>query len=334
MLVRIFIQHKVYAGTTGSRPVSEGLVYGLEEMAVSEPLAIIVATKDRPQELARLLESISIQEVKPLQIIIVDGSPNPSQQFFNPFFDILNIDYVRKIPASLTAQRNAGIRILRDEITFVSFLDDDIVLEPRALKNMMKFWEGASDDVGGAAYNLTNEIYKNPTFFQKIFFANAEMPSRILRSGFQSKVSYIRETTSVQWLVGCATIWRRNIFNEFMFDEWFTGYARYEDVDFSYRVGKKYKLFIVADARVKHLNSLEDVTFSYSLGRMETINRIYFVKKNRELSISLCCWALLGLFLNNVVRGLLHTDRRYIERAKGNLAGFVYITPRLSIQTK
>ena len=32
---------------------------------------------------------------------------------------------------------------------------------------------------------------------------------------------------------------------EFKFDEWFTGNAFCDDVDYSYRVGKKYKLMVV-----------------------------------------------------------------------------------------
>lgn len=286
-----------------------------------ERLAIIIATKDRPQEITRLLKNISEQEVGPVQVIVVDGGREPVEERINKFRP-LPVDYIRKIPASLTIQRNTAIRHLRDEATIVAFLDDDIIFERGSLKNMMKFWEEAQEDTGGASFNNMSDRYNKPGLLQKLFFVNADMPGRILKSGFQSKICSLDKTIQVEWLVGCAMTYRKKVFNEFMFDEWFSGYARYEDVDFSYRVGKKYKLFVVADAKVRHLNTLEDVTFSFTLGRMEVINRLYFTGKHKDLSVILCYWALFGLFTNNMVKGILFMNRRYINRARGNLKGF------------
>ena len=292
-------------------------------MMPSEKLAIIVATKDRPEELKRLLESVSSQDIKPVQIVIVDGGNSPVRRIAEDFRD-LNINYVRKVPASLTAQRNIGIGALRDDVTLAAFLDDDIVVEKDGLKNMVDFFEASPQDVGGASFNNMSDRYKKPTILERIFFVNADKPGMILRSGFQSKLCSLDETTSVEWLVGCAMVYRRGVFSEFAFDEYFSGYARYEDVDFSYRVGRKYMLFVVADAKVQHLNRLEDADFSFALGRMEFINRLYFTGKNPDLSTALCYWSLFGLFLNNILKGVLRMDRRYLNRATGNIAGFVY----------
>ena len=108
-----------------------------------------------------------------------------------------------------------------------------------------------------------------------------------------------------------------------MFDEWFSEYARYEEVDFSYRVGRRYRMFVVRDAAVRHLNRLEDTAFSYPLGRMEVINRVHFVRKNPDLSLGLCLWGLFGIWLNNIVKGALGLNLRYLNRARGNIAGFI-----------
>lgn len=129
-------------------------------------------------------------------------------------------------------------------------------------------------------------------------------------------------TAPVHWLPGCAMVWKKDVFKEFMFDENFSGYARYEEVDFSYRVGKKYRMFMVADAKAQHLSRVESTDFSFPLGKMEVLNRLYFVRKYPELSTSLCAWALFGIFLNNVLIGVLSMDIRRLYRARGNLAGF------------
>lgn len=290
-----------------------------------EKLAVIIPTKDRLTELNRLLGSIAAQGVEPVQIIIVDGGLAPAEKIAALFSDHFRIDYIRKTPASLTVQRNLGIRMLCEEATLAAFLDDDIVLERGSLENMLRFWEAAPVDTGGAAFNNMSDCYKRPTLAQRFFLVNSNTPGRILRSGFQSKLCSLDKTTAVEWLVGCAMAFRRKVFDEFTFDERFSGYARYEDVDFSYRVGKKYRLYVVSDAKVEHLNKAEDVSFSFSLGRMEVINRIYFVRKNPTLSLGSCYWALFGIFLNNVLRGIFFLNKRYMLRAVGNLAGILNI---------
>lgn len=289
-------------------------------MPEKDSLGIIIPTKDRPGDLARALKSISVQSYLPARVVVVDGGAVPVKDVVDSFRDI-NAEYVRVLPPSLTAQRNAGIRHLAKDVALIAFFDDDIVLEEECLANMMEFWKKAHPETGGASFNLVNEIYKKPTFFQRFFLVSADRPNKILRSGFQGKVSFVREDTPADWLVGCAMIYRKNIFMEFYFDEWFSGYSRYEDVDFSYRVGKKYKMFVVAGARVQHFSKQEDLSFSFKLGKMEFLNRLYFVRKNPELSTALCYWALFGILMNNIFRGFLKMDRRYIYRAKGALAG-------------
>lgn len=294
------------------------------DLMFNHRLAIVIATKDRPLELARLLKSIQEQDFEPIQIVIVDGGSRASENILDGFA-CLNIEYVRHVPPSLTVQRNVGIRMLKRDVSLAAFLDDDITLEKNSLKNMAMFWKSASDDIGGACFNNMSEPFKEPGFLERVFLVNARIPGKILPSGFQSIPCAVKETMRVDWLIGCAMVFRKKIFEEFMFDEAFSGYARYEDVDFSYSVGKKYKMFVVADAKIRHFVKLENVGYSSALGKMEVVNRVYFVKKNPDLSVPLCYWALFGIFLNNIIKGLLGFDSRYKLRARGNLAGFLEI---------
>jgi len=286
-----------------------------------EKLAVVIPTKDRPKELNRLFESICKQEVLPNQTIVIDGGKADSDNILKKFSH-LNIDYAKINIASLTTQRNLGITFLKPDISLVCFFDDDITLEKNSLSNMLKFWENATEDVAGATFNNMNHAFRNPTFFERVFLVKAGKPGGVLRSGFQGLPCSLKETTQVDWLIGCSMVFRRKIFDEFKFDEWFDGYAHCEDVDFCYRVGKKYKLYAVADAKIYHFNTLEKIENSFALGRMQIVNRVYFVKKNSGLSVLFCYWACLGIFLNNIVRSLLDYDKRHYLRAKGNLAGF------------
>jgi glycosyltransferase involved in cell wall biosynthesis len=102
-------------------------------------LCFIVPTKDRPFEIERLFNSISIQEALPSQILVVDGG-EPGIKDLVEKFPQLSIDYIHVLPPGLTRQRNAGLNAVRQDIDLVGFLDDDIVLEPHCIKNMLDFW--------------------------------------------------------------------------------------------------------------------------------------------------------------------------------------------------
>jgi glycosyltransferase involved in cell wall biosynthesis len=258
--------------------------------------------------------------VQPDQIIVVDGGKsvkNVLEEFPN-----FEIDYAYVDPASLTVQRNVGLSKVRQSITLIAFFDDDIEFLPDSLRNMMEFWEAQGDDVGAAAFNNMSERHKMPGLLGKIFFSGYDIPGKITAAGFQSIPCSLDRTLQVEWLIGCSMVYRAQVFNEFMFDEWYAGYARYEDVDFSYTVGRKYKMFVVADAKVLHHVQLEKVENSRRLGKMQIINRLYFVRKNHELSVGLCYWALIGLTINNMIKGYFFRDERNRLRFLGNMSAF------------
>jgi len=282
-------------------------------------LAIIILIKKRINKLKDLLHSIHNSTYHPFMLIAVDSSVPPEEDVFEQFKH-LKIKYVRSSNDSIPAKRNIGIMSLPDNITHVAFLDDDIILERESLGNMMKFWEKADLNVGGASFNVVNNLHKKPNIMEKLFLVNDNKAGRILRSGFQTKLCGGIQT---QWLKGGATTWRKEIFDEYKFDEHFTGYAHCEDVDFSYRVGKEYKMFVVSDAEIRHMHSLENPDFSMALGKMQIVNRIYFVKKNSEISLGLCLWACTGIFFNNILKGVFLLDMRHLKRALGNLQGLV-----------
>src|SRR5206468_11483155 len=77
----------------------------------------------------------------------------------------------------------------------------------------------------------------------------------VLRSGYEATIAPVRKDTFVEWLCGGATVWSRQVIVEFQYDEWFRGYAYFEDVDYSYRVGRKYRLIILAGPRVEHIST-------------------------------------------------------------------------------
>jgi len=287
-------------------------------------IAFVVPTKDRPDDLRRMLKSVQVQSVHPEHLIIVDGSTVPMENLSEEFPD-LNIEQVRVYPPSLSRQRNAGMERIGVSITLAGYLDDDLVLEDGALEAMLSFWEQASPNVGGAVFNIIDVRRPYGTWLKSLFLMDSWRRGAILRSGYHTMICPVSETTHVQWLFGGATVWRREVIDNFSYDEWFGGTGFLEDVDYSYRVGRTYKLVAVAHARVQHLSPPVKRDKNFLLGQWQVINRLYFVRKYADLSTVLCYWALFGQLLINTGKSFVSVDAALFQRALGNVSGIATV---------
>lgn len=283
-------------------------------------LAVIVPTGDRPADLENLLNSISSQDAAPGQIIIVDSGNTPLGGIIEKF-SFSEISYIRIKPPSLTAQRNIGLSLLNKDADVVAFFDDDIILCEGAIKHVMDYWAGLPHDAGGIACNNISHPRPKASFMEKFFLVGGDVPGEILASGFQTKLCSLDKDREVRWLIGGATFWKRSVFREYKFDEWYCGYAHCEDLDFSYAVSKKYKLFALEKARFLHRTRPIRKEREYCMGKMQAVNRVYFVKKHKEFSLALCYWSCAGLFLKNLFLGIFCLKPGYLFRGFGVLAG-------------
>lgn len=287
-------------------------------------LAFVVPTKDRPDDLRRMLSSLKFQIRRPDQIIVVDGSSPDVRHVVDEFSD-LGIDYVRVLPPSLAKQRNAGMQRLRADVTLAGYLDDDVVLEPDAIKKMMSFWERAAADLGGTAFNITNEAPPNWTALKSLFWLDAHVAGKVLPSGCLSKLGNQQTDIETDWLCGGATVWKREVVDHFAYDEWFTGTGHLEDVDYSFNVRGKYRLALVASARLAHYSPPVRADRHFLLGKWQITNRLYLVRKyrNRGMSLPKAWIASLAMFGLHLAQALLRLDINSFNCARGNAAGML-----------
>lgn len=287
-------------------------------------LALVVPTKDRPDDLRKLLSSLVSQTRQPDQLIIVDGS-NPDIQHVIAEFPRLAVDYVRVYPPSLSQQRNAGMQRLAADIALAGYLDDDIVLEAQAVEEMLRFWSTATADIGGAAFNITNAARPNWVRLKTLLLVDAPHPGKMLASGFPSTIGVQPADLDTDWLYGGATVWRRDIVNRYAYDEWFIGMGFMEDVDYSFSVRREYRLKVVSGARLAHYSHPVKPERETLLGKWQIINRMYFVRKHRGRGLSvIAAWmASVGITFLNAGIGLLRMRKNYRLRAKGNISGMI-----------
>lgn len=291
-------------------------------------IAFVIATKDRPEELRRLLKSLENQTTLPEEVIVVDGSEKSVLNILDEFCG-LNIKYLRCIPASGTRQRNLGIKAVDPSIPLTGFLDDDVEFNPDTIEKMIAFWERVGDDVGGASFNQINHppvfasSLKYSFLFSKLSLYSNEK-GKVLKSGFHTMIGRVDKTIYTEWISTCASVWRREVLERYMFDEWFEGYSYLEDLDFSYRVGKDWKLAVVADSKFSHHHSSKGRGTGFQFGKREIQNRLYFVRKNKELSVFSCglvlnCRALISFMLTLQFKRPIYN----FQRIMGNISGFI-----------
>jgi GT2 family glycosyltransferase len=294
---------------------------------VEHRIAFVVPTKDRPQELRRLWQSLLTQSRVPDEVVVVDASSRPSPPLEGERGHPV-LRSIRTAAASASRQRNIGLDAVGPDATLVGFLDDDAVLETDAVAEMLRFWTPAGPDVAGAAFNMANHppldwpaLKRTPLATSLGLYSGRG--GRVTSSGFQTMIGPVTTTVSTEWLPSGASVWRRDVFSRFRFDEWFDGYSYLEDLDFSYRVGRTSQLAVVAPARYRHLPAAGGRGGGYIFGVREVLNRIHFVSKHEALSLAKCRAALTARLLMSLALAVRDRKPYYLSRAFGNAVGLV-----------
>lgn len=288
-------------------------------------IAFIIPTKDRPEDIRRMLMSLQQQSRCPDQVIIMDAGEKPLEGIVDEYPGLSLVHKVWEGMASASAQRNGGIELLERDMDLVCFFDDDQVLYPDALEKMLEFWDKADRSVGGAVFYDTDNMKPRPGFSIKrswLFMALGiyAAPGKVARSGWQSMYGDLKETIWVEWMTSGASVVRANLLKEFRFDEFFTGYSYLEDVDFSYSISRRYKLAAVAESKYDHHKSPAGRVNSFEFGKAETRNRLYLVRKH-GLSLFSFSLATIGRWLMTMLGGLIPGRQKLLLRGIGNIVG-------------
>ncbi len=286
-------------------------------------IAFITPTRNRPEHLGRMLQSLAAQSRPPDQVIVIDASDESNLDAArHP--DGLHVDAVRWTEAPSSAlQRNAGITRLRDDIALVCFFDDDQELHPDAVENMLLFWESAPADVVAASFNEATYTDQRTLFWRRLGLGAllglySREPGRVAPSGWHALYGKVNRDTVCEWLSSKALVVRRNLLDTFQFDPFFEGYSYLEDLEFTYGLSRHGRLMIVADARFDHHQPPRGADFDWrDFGRMEVRNRLYFVRKH-GLSVPRCYLGLLIRLGMTLCEALFKLNRSAWHRALGN----------------
>jgi glycosyltransferase involved in cell wall biosynthesis len=288
-----------------------------------QDIAFIIPTKDRPQKITNLLQSIAGQKMMCGRIIIINGG-QCIKDIVVAFSGALPIEYHDCQPPGQIRQRNMGITLLDSRTKLVGFLDDDIVLEPQALEKMVACWNRVDENTAGIGFNVINVPNHIHSFLRGFMLASSPVAGKILSSGVNVSIQNIRNDILPQYLGGGYTVWRREIIEEYHQENLNTRWAWGEDVRFSYPIGKKYPLYVCAEAKVRHEHIYDQAPPAHVhqyQGRQGAIAIFYFVSSHSELSRPACLWMLSASAIANFVVGGMTLNPSLLKYAAGRIKG-------------
>jgi GT2 family glycosyltransferase len=152
--------------------------------------------------------------------------------------------------------------------------------------------------------------------------------ARLLPSGYYTtpaRPTGIREAEALRL---CGLAFRRKVFDDFMFDEALETYALKEDVDFSYRVSRHYRLLIAPGARFRHHKTPTARMSVRARSRMHVINNHRLFVKNLDGTLAQRVafgWAMCGRAIYELARSVVKLEPGYFL---GALEGIRQITRR------
>jgi glucosyl-dolichyl phosphate glucuronosyltransferase len=276
-------------------------------------LSVVIPTRNRANELKELLQTIVNQTYLPIEVVIVDGSLSSTAESIFEFFlekyalNNCKLKYIKACGSSgLTESRIIGVKASEGEAIF--FTDDDTLLNPNVLYSLAAFLNSNPSAFGVQPniipsetrfYNSLTERYSN--IFHKVLMLDYHKKDTlsVRKSGLGVFPEDLTKAISAQRLSGCCC-YRREVFNNFSFDLNLKRWSFMEDLDFSYRLYKKFpkSLWAIPNSKIIHNSSNKARMPAQSKTLMMVVYWFYvFFKDIFECSILnllAFMWALLG----------------------------------------
>lgn len=316
--------------------------------------SLIICTYKRPGAVAKLLETIEVQELKPNEILIIDSSPDSktSESLMLPRKE-LNFHYykVGEKDRGLTKQRNYGIMRVAPDSKVIAFLDDDVILAPDYFKALLGTYKLIPEALGVGGY-IVNEIlwvkgkkaefndFKIDGYLRKLGSRNvlrktlgllSDKPPGIMpNSSHGLSIGFLPpsgKTYPVEYFMGGVASYRKELFEKISFSNYFEGYGLYEDMDFCLRASKIGQLYVNTMAQLHHHHEESGRPNKFVYGKMVIRNGWYVwrVKYPRPELWARLKWHGTALLLTLVRIGNILTTNKRKEAATeslGRIAGW------------
>ena len=286
------------------------------------PSSFVIATRNRPRELAATVESLVRQTVLPSELCVVDSSAEPVARAVVERLCAeaeLRLHYVHPAARGLTVQRNLGIDHTSGDPVF--FIDDDVWVAPDCHEAVLREYDRWGPELGGVR-GVPVRPARPPLvsiLWRRLFGIGGWWPEasgKMRRGFFVEGISESAGVRKLDYFNGWFMSYRREVVRLERFDEALAGYAYKEDIDYSHRVRRRgYVLVQTPAARIDHLKTSTGRMLPFRLQRMNLANQFYLHRKHMPQTLhyrAALWWALIGLFTLNVGKAVQQRDHGYI----------------------
>lgn len=257
-------------------------------ICINSKISVIIPTYYRQIDLSELFDSILRQTIDPIEVIVVDDTPNDSIkticEVYMSKFEKINTDikYIRNPrERGITIARNVGVENASGNI--ILFLDSDVILYPEYIEKILDVFNHDSNALGVQGWIIQKIEYNKIKYylaqlFLKIFYLDHRSKNSCKFIEYPIILSKI---INCEWLTGSNMAYKKIVFSEFGFDENITKYALMEDKLFSHSIFQKYpnSLFITPEAKLIHNYSKEGRMKDKELVEHKLRCRKYVLKK-------------------------------------------------------
>ncbi|VVB74132.1 Glycosyl transferase family 2 [uncultured archaeon] len=280
-------------------------------------ITAIICSKDRPDLLKEVVADLLKQSVFPDRIIVVDNSKSEENHAVGEseakriLGGNVPLTYAHdRSGLGLPHARNVGKQYAKGGI--VLFLDDDVLLDADYTRNLSQFYKD-HPNAGGACGNLRQPADERLSsqlriLFGTVFLFDGLNPFRVLPSGWGSHPYGAAKTGKVDWLSGCNMSYRKAVLDEFDSDEKVPSQGGGEDRDLSFRVSRKYPVYVVAECKGIHKMISSSRPSLAEMNKRALYGNSYFYKKNVKKSMlthAAFWWSTFGYFLKTFIQILL-----------------------------
>jgi len=299
--------------------------------------SVIIPTYKRPDDLRACIQSVLQQTVTPTELLVIDDGDLQSPPL-QPECEAAGIRYIyyKKDAPGRNASRNIGIDLSSGEIVF--FLDDDVILYPDFVEEMLKpYADDPEQRIGGVGGLNDDDSLARPSrrlrhWLHVLFLVEGAREGRVLPSGFCTELGAAGRdpptTVEVDFLPGGISSFRRRVLDEFRFTEKYNRIAIGEDKEFSYRVSRKYKLLTTPCAKLCHVMSSAMRPDPYATARQSVFGHYHFFYRHVRRgwwSWLLFYYALFGYTAVRMGMTLVRCNRSELLRMKGMLSAVLDI---------
>ena len=274
--------------------------------AARESISVIVPTIGRPASLRDMLASVREQTFGVHEVVVADGSS--TEEIAEVVNDCLrrgglDVKHVRVSPPNAVRQRRVAIESASGD--YLLFLDDDVILEPECVEELIRVLRNDQGAVSSFA-DFNNQSWPMPTRAWRLYLRTVlgmkegEWQGRVLgpllRFGFGPTPT---QPVDIEWLGTCNSMVRRSAYLQAGgFSDFFLHRCTMnEDVDLGLKIARLGRIVFCPKARMGHFHAPGGRVSAAIAAEDDLYNRYLVMRKTQGLSAARA-FGLIVLFFS------------------------------------